>query len=149
MANWFYLTMAIFSEVIATSSLKSTEGFTNFFPSLIVLAGYCSAFYFLSLTLDEMPVGIVYAIWSGVGIVGVAVVAVIFHDQQLDAGAILGMGFIIAGIIIMRTYSTMSLECRIHNSWFTITHYLGYYNYSQAYTNLDSSRTPKESFDAF
>ena len=110
MANWYYLTMAIFSEVIATSSLKSTEGFTNFFPSLIVLAGYCSAFYFLSLTLDEMPVGIVYAIWSGVGIVGIAVVAVIFHGQQLDAGAILGMGLIIAGIIIMRTYSTMSLE---------------------------------------
>ena len=110
MANWYYLTMAIFSEVIATSSLKSTEGFTNFFPSLIVLAGYCSAFYFLSLTLDEMPVGIAYAIWSGVGIVGIAVIAVIFHDQQLDAGAILGMGLIIAGIIIMRTYSTMSLE---------------------------------------
>tara|TARA_Y100000591_G_C21690318_1_gene622757 strand:- start:383 stop:754 length:372 start_codon:yes stop_codon:yes gene_type:complete len=110
MANWYYLTMAIFSEVIATSSLKSSEGFTNFFPSLIVLAGYCSAFYFLSLTLDEMPVGIVYAIWSGAGIVGIAVVAVIFHDQHLDAGAIIGMGLIIAGIVIMRTYSTMSLE---------------------------------------
>tara|TARA_Y100001933_G_scaffold257686_1_gene304498 strand:+ start:845 stop:1177 length:333 start_codon:yes stop_codon:yes gene_type:complete len=110
MANWYYLTMAIFSEIIATSSLKSTEGFTNLFPSLIVAVGYCSAFYFLSLTLDEMPVGIVYAIWSGVGIVGIAIVAVIFHDQQLDAGAILGMGLIIAGIVIMRTYSTMSLE---------------------------------------
>ena len=110
MANWYYLTMAIFSEIIATSSLKSTEGFTNFFPSLIVVVGYCSAFYFLSLTLDEMPVGIVYAIWSGVGIVGIAIVAVIFHDQQLDAGGILGMGMIIAGIVIMRTYSTISLE---------------------------------------
>ena len=107
MANWYYLTMAIFSEVIATSSPKSTEGFTNFFPSLIVVVGYCSAFYFLSLTLDEMPVGIVYAIWSGVGIVGIAIVAVIFHDQQLDAGAILGMGMIIAGIVIMRTYSCL------------------------------------------
>ena len=110
MANWYYLTMAIFSEVIATSSLKSSEGFTNFLPSLIVLAGYCSAFYFLSLTLDEIPLGIAYAIWSGVGIVGIAVVAVIFHDQHLDAGAIFGMGLILAGIIIMRTYSTMSLE---------------------------------------
>ena len=65
MANWYYLTIAIFSEIIATSSLKSTEGFTNFVPSLFVLAGYCSAFYFLSLTLDEIPVGIAYAIWSG------------------------------------------------------------------------------------
>ena len=110
MANWYYLTIAIFSEIIATSSLKSTEGFTNFVPSLFVLAGYCSAFYFLSLTLDEIPVGIAYAIWSGVGIVGIAVIAVIFHDQQLDVGAILGMGLIIAGIIIMRTYSTMSLD---------------------------------------
>ena len=110
MANWYYLTIAIFSEVIATSSLKSTEGFSNFFPSLIVLAGYCSAFYFLSLTLDEIPVGIAYAIWSGVGIVGIALVAVIFYDQQLDAGAILGMGSIILGIIVIRTYSTMMLE---------------------------------------
>jgi small multidrug resistance pump len=102
--------MAIFSEVIATSSLKSSEGFTNLIPSVIVLVGYSAAFYFLSLTLDEIPVGIAYAIWSGVGIVGIAVIAVIFHDQQLDVGAILGMGLIIAGIIIMRTYSTMSLD---------------------------------------
>ena len=110
MANWYYLTMAIFSEVIATSSLKSSEGFTNLIPSVIVLVGYSAAFYFLSLTLNDIPIGIAYAIWSGVGIVGIAVVAVIFHDQQLDAGAILGMGLIIAGIVIMRTYSTMSLE---------------------------------------
>ena len=110
MANWYYLTMAIFSEVIATSSLKSSEGFTNLIPSVIVLVGYSAAFYFLSLTLNDIPIGIAYAIWSGVGIVGIAVVAVIFHDQQLDAGAILGMGLIIAGIVIMRTYSTMSLD---------------------------------------
>jgi len=110
MANWYYLTMAIFSEVIATSSLKSSEGFTNLIPSVIVLVGYSAAFYFLSLTLNDIPIGIAYAIWSGVGIVGIAVIAVIFHDQQLDAGAILGMGLIIAGIVIMRTYSTMSLE---------------------------------------
>ena len=110
MANWYYLTMAIFSEVIATSSLKSSEGFTNLIPSVIVLVGYSAAFYFLSLTLNDIPIGIAYAIWSGVGIVGIAVVAVIFHDQQLDAGAILGMGLIIVGIIIMRTHSTMSLD---------------------------------------
>ena len=110
MANWYYLTMAIFSEVIATSSLKSSEGFTNLIPSVIVLVGYSAAFYFLSRTLNDIPIGIAYAIWSGVGIVGIAVVAVILHDQQLDAGAILGMGLIIAGIVIMRTYSTMSLE---------------------------------------
>ena len=67
-------------------------------------------FYFLSLTLDEIPVGVAYAIWSGVGIVGIAIIAVIFHDQRLDAGAMIGMGLIIAGIVVMRLYSTMSLE---------------------------------------
>ena len=102
--------MAIFSEIVATSSLKSTEGFTNLIPSVIVLVGYSAAFYFLSLTLNEMPVGIAYAIWSGVGIVGIAIVAMIFHEQNLDAGAMIGMGLIILGIIVMRTYSTMMLE---------------------------------------
>ena len=110
MANWYYLTIAIFSEIIATSSLKSTEGFTNLIPSVIVLVGYSAAFYFLSLTLNEIPVGIAYAIWSGAGIVGIAIVAMIFHEQNLDAGAMIGMGLIILGIIVMRTYSTMMLE---------------------------------------
>ena len=110
MSKWPYLGLAIFSEVIATSSLKSTEGFTNLIPSVVVLVGYCAAFYFLSLTLDEIPVGVAYAIWSGVGIVGIAVIAVIFHDQRLDFGAIIVMGLIIAGIIVMRLYSTMNLE---------------------------------------
>jgi len=110
MAKWAFLAMAIFSEVVATSSLKSTEGFTNLIPSVIVLVGYSAAFYFLSLTLNEIPVGIAYAIWSGAGIVGIAIVAMIFHEQNLDAGAIIGMGLIILGIIVMRTYSTMMLE---------------------------------------
>lgn len=110
MAKWTFLAMAIFSEIVATSSLKSTEGFTNLIPSVIVLVGYSAAFYFLSLTLNEMPVGIAYAIWSGVGIVGIAIVAMIFHEQNLDAGAMIGMGLIILGIIVMRTYSTMMLE---------------------------------------
>ena len=110
MAKWTFLAMAIFSEIVATSSLKSTEGFTNLIPSVIVLVGYSAAFYFLSLTLNEIPVGIAYAIWSGVGIVGIAIVAMIFHEQNLDAGAMIGMGLIILGIIVMRTYSTMILE---------------------------------------
>ena len=110
MAKWIFLAMAIFSEVVATSSLKSTEGFTNLIPSIIVLVGYSAAFYFLSITLNEIPVGIAYAIWSGAGIVGIAIVAMIFHEQNLDAGAMIGMGLIILGIIVMRTYSTMMLE---------------------------------------
>ena len=110
MAKWTFLAMAIFSEVVATSSLKSTEGFTILIPSVIVLVAYSAAFYFLSLTLNEIPVGIAYAIWSGVGIVGIAIVAMIFHEQNLDAGAMIGMSLIILGIIVMRTYSTMMLE---------------------------------------
>lgn len=110
MNKWAYLLLAIISEVIATASIKSTEEFTNLIPSVVVIIGYCAAFYFLSLTLDEIPLGIAYAIWSAVGIVGVALIAVIFHEQRLDAGAMIGMGLIIAGIIVMRLYSTMSLE---------------------------------------
>lgn len=110
MNKWAYLLLAIISEVIATASIKSTEEFTNLIPSVVVIIGYCAAFYFLSLTLDEIPLGIAYAIWSAIGIVGVALIAVIFHDQRLDAGAMIGMGLIIAGIVVMRLYSTMSLE---------------------------------------
>ena len=110
MNKWAYLLLAIISEVIATASIKSTEEFTNLIPSVVVIVGYCAAFYFLSLTLDDIPLGIAYAIWSAVGIVGVALIAVIFHDQRLDAGAMIGMGLIIAGIVVMRLYSTMSIE---------------------------------------
>ena len=110
MNKWAYLLLAIISELIATASIKSTEEFTKLIPSVVVIVGYCLAFYFLSLTLDEIPLGIAYAIWSAVGIVGVALIAVIFHDQRLDAGAMIGMGLIIAGIVVMRLYSTMSIE---------------------------------------
>ena len=110
MNKWAYLLLAIISEVIATASIKSTEEFTNLIPSVVVIVGYCLAFYFLSLTLDEIPLGIAYAIWSAIGIVGVALIAVIFHGQRLDTGAMVGIGLIIAGIVIMRLYSTMSIE---------------------------------------
>ena len=110
MNKWAYLLLAIISEVIATASIKSTEEFTNLIPSVVVIIVYCAAFYFLSLTLDEIPLGIAYAIWSAVGIVGVALIAVIFHEQRLDAGAMIGMALIIAGIVVMSLYSTMSLE---------------------------------------
>ena len=110
MSNWIYLILAIISEVIATSSLKSTEGFTKLWPSIIVLLGYSAAFYFLSLTLDTIPIGVVYAIWSGVGIAAIAVVSVIFFDQKLDTASYIGMGLIIAGVIVLRLYSDASVE---------------------------------------
>ena len=105
MNKWIFLGLAIISEVVATTSLKSTEGFTKLVPSIIVVIGYTAAFYFVSLTLDTLPVGIVYAIWSGVGIVLIAIISVIVLDQKLDAGAVVGMGLIIAGVVVMRVFS--------------------------------------------
>ena len=110
MNRWAYLGFAIISEVIATASLKSTEGFTKLIPSAIVLIGYCAAFYFLSLTLDTIPVGVAYAVWSGVGIVGIAILSMIFYGQSLDLGSVIGMALIIAGIVVMRLYSKVAFE---------------------------------------
>tara|TARA_B100000965_G_scaffold169286_1_gene141203 strand:- start:409 stop:741 length:333 start_codon:yes stop_codon:yes gene_type:complete len=110
MSNWIYLILAILSEVIGTSFLKSTEGFTKLWPSIIVLIGYSAAFYFLSLTLDTIPIGMAYAIWSGVGIAAIAIVSVIFFDQKLDTASYIGMGLIIAGVVVLRLYSDASVE---------------------------------------
>ena len=110
MSKWIFLTLAIISEVIGTSFLKSTEGFTKLLPSMIVLVGYCAAFYFLSLTLDLIPIGMAYAIWSGVGIAAITVVSVVFFEQKLDFAAVIGMGLIIAGVVVLRLYSEASVE---------------------------------------
>ena len=112
MNKWLLLGLAIFSEVIATSALKSTDGFTKFWPSALVVLGYTSAFYFVSLTLDTIPVGIVYAIWSGVGIALVAIISVTILGQKLDAGAVVGIVLILAGVVVLRLYSnTMEVFC--------------------------------------
>ena len=110
MSKWIFLILAIISEVIATSFLKSTEGFTKLWPSIIVLVGYCAAFYFLSLTLDTIPIGVVYAIWSGVGIAAIAIVSVFVFDQKIDLAGFIGMGLIIAGVIVLRLFSEVSVE---------------------------------------
>ena len=110
MNKWVLLGFAIISEVIATSSLKSTEGFTKLWPSILVLLGYSAAFYFLSLTLDTIPIGVAYAVWSGIGVAGIALVSVLFFDQRLDAGAVIGMGLIVAGVIVLRLFSDASVE---------------------------------------
>ena len=103
--QWLYLGIAIVAEVIATSMLKTTEGFTRLTPSLMVVAGYITAFYFLTLTLKTIPVGIAYAVWSGVGIVLVALVAWLWHKQTLDPPAIIGMTLIVAGVLVMNLFS--------------------------------------------
>lgn len=103
--TWVYLGIAIIAEVIATSALKSAEGFTRLVPSAITVIGYAVAFYCLALTLREIPVGIVYAIWSGIGIVLISLVGALVFKQHLDGPAILGMALIIAGVVIMNVFS--------------------------------------------
>ena len=103
-----YLALAIVAEVIATSALKATEGFTRPWPSLIVVVGYALAFYMLSLVLRTMPVGIAYAIWAGLGIVLVAVVGLVVYGQRPDLPAVIGIGLIVAGVLIIQLFSSIS-----------------------------------------
>jgi len=100
-----YLAIAIVAEVIATSALKASDGFTRLGPSLFVVAGYAVAFYFLSLTLRTMPVGIAYAIWCGGGIVLIALIGWLVLGQKLDAAALAGMGLIMAGVVVINLFS--------------------------------------------
>lgn len=102
---WLYLVIAIVSEVVATSALKAAGGFTRWVPSLLVVAGYASAFYFLSLTLRSIPLGIAYAIWSGVGVALVSIIGWVIYHQTLDAAALIGIAIIIAGVVVLNLFS--------------------------------------------
>lgn len=104
--KWIFLFIAVSAEVAATSALKASDGFTKIVPSGIVVIGYAVAFYFLSLTLDKIPVGIAYALWSGIGIVLISVVGWFYFGQRLDLPAVAGMGFIIVGVAIINLMST-------------------------------------------
>jgi len=103
--HWVYLVIAIISEVAATSALKAAEGFTRLRPSLLVVAGYGSSFYFLSLTLRFFPLGVVYAIWSGVGVALITLAGWALYQQRLDAGALVGIALIVAGVIVLNLFS--------------------------------------------
>lgn len=98
---WILLSIAIFAEIVGTLSLKASDGLSKLWPSLGVLAGYATAFTLMATALKKLDVGVTYAIWSGVGIVGAAVGGLIFFDQQLSKMTILGMAIIIAGVVIM------------------------------------------------
>ncbi|KGM06828.1 Ethidium bromide-methyl viologen resistance protein EmrE [Methylophaga thiooxydans] len=103
--TYLYLAIAIIAEVAATSALKASEEFTRLVPSVIVVVGYCIAFYFLTLVLRVIPIGITYAIWSGVGIVLVALVGFLLYKQTPDIPAIIGMGLIILGVVVINVFS--------------------------------------------
>lgn len=102
---YLFLAIAIVAEVGATSALKASDEFTRFVPSLIVIVGYGVAFYFLTLVLRSIPVGIAYAIWAGMGIVLVALVGAALYKQIPDLPAVIGMGLIVAGVIVINVYS--------------------------------------------
>jgi small multidrug resistance pump len=104
--TYLYLAIAILAEVIATSFLKSTESFSKLWPSTVVIFGYATAFYFLSLTLRTMPVGIVYAIWCGAGIVLIALIGWLVLGQKLDGAAVTGMALIVAGVAVINIFSS-------------------------------------------
>jgi len=103
--KWLFLFIAIVAEVIGTSALKYSYGFTKILPSAIVIIGYGIAFYFLSLTLKSIPIGISYAIWSGLGIVLISVIGYFVFKQTLDIPAIIGIGLIILGVIVINLFS--------------------------------------------
>jgi small multidrug resistance pump len=108
--HYAYLAAAIVAEVIGTSALKASAGFTQSLPSIVCVAAYAAAFYFLSLTLERIPVGVAYAIWSGVGIVLIALIGVVVFKQQLDAPALIGMAMIIGGVVVMNLFSRTALR---------------------------------------
>jgi small multidrug resistance pump len=103
--TYLYLSIAIVAEVIATSALKASDGFTRLGPSLFVIVGYAVAFYFLSLTLRTMSVGVAYAIWCGAGIVLVSLIGWLVLGQKLDAPALGGMALIVAGVAVINLFS--------------------------------------------
>jgi len=103
--GYVYLAIAIVAEVVGTSALKSAAGFTRLVPSLVVVAGYGTAFFFLSLVLRTIPIGVAYAIWSGAGVALIALIGWLLYRQSLDAGALAGIALIVAGVVVIQLFS--------------------------------------------
>ena len=103
--TYLYLAIAIIAEVAATSALKASEEFTSLVPSIIVVIGYGVAFYFMTLVLRVMPVGVTYAVWSGLGIILVAITSFFLYKQTPDLPAVIGMGLIISGVAVINVFS--------------------------------------------
>ena len=104
-SSYLLLGLAILAEVLGTSALKASDGFTRLVPSLVTAVAYMVSFYLLSLTLRTLPIGIAYAIWSGVGIVLISAVGWLLYGQRLDAPAVLGLGLIVAGVLVVNLFS--------------------------------------------
>lgn len=105
MKYWLLLLAAILSEVTATTALKLSDGFARAWPSAVVVVGYGAAFYLLSLTLKAIPIGVAYAVWSGVGIVTIGLIGWLWFGQTLDKPALCGIGLILAGVFVLNVFS--------------------------------------------
>lgn len=103
--NWIYLLIAICGEVIGTSALKASEGFTRIGPSVVTVMGYAVAFYFLAIVLRTVPVGVAYAIWSGTGVALITLIGWLVFGQRLDPAAVIGIGLIVAGVMVLNLMS--------------------------------------------
>tara|TARA_R110002050_G_scaffold73014_4_gene157271 strand:- start:208 stop:540 length:333 start_codon:yes stop_codon:yes gene_type:complete len=108
MKSWIFLSVAILTEVVATSALKASDGFSKLAPSIVVVVGYVLSFYFLSLALKSIPVGVAYATWAGLGIVLITLIAWVMYGQKLDLGALVGMTFILVGVVVMNLFSNVT-----------------------------------------
>ena len=108
MQAYLFLALAIFFEVVGTVSLKFSEGFTRVTPTIITLVGYIAAFYLLSLSLRSLSVGFTYAVWAGVGIVCITMIGVFFLNEKADIFGIIGIFFIVLGVVILNLFSKMS-----------------------------------------
>ena len=104
-SSYLLLGLAIAAEVLGTSALKASDGFSRLAPSLITVVAYGVSFYLLSLTLKSMPIGIAYAVWSGVGIVLISAIGWLLYGQRLDAPALIGLGLIVAGVLVVNLFS--------------------------------------------
>jgi len=108
--HYLILILAVMFETVGTSALQASQQFTRLWPSVLVVVGYGMSFYLLALTLKYMPVGVVYALWSGMGIVLIALIGWIVFRQTLDLPAIIGMSMIIAGIIVIQLFSRTAMH---------------------------------------
>ena len=108
--NWLYLLIAIIFEIIATTALKQSNGFTNHIYTAISLFGYGFALFFLSMVLKTIPVGVAYAIWSGVGVAIITLIGLFFFNQKIDLAGVIGIGLIITGVIILNVFSKASIH---------------------------------------
>lgn len=106
MSGYLFLGIAIASEVIATTSMKAIDGFNKPLPLVLVIVGYAISFWMLTLVVRTIPVGVAYAVWAGLGIVLVSIAATFIYEQKLDLPAMLGMGLIVAGVVVIQLFSS-------------------------------------------